>query len=117
MRSAFPLYREHASESQAPDVGLSENLSRQFQLFLRGKAFVEFLDIGIVHIIALRRLIDARDVIQVPRNQLFAEEEGRIRVFRQIVIPDSKPAGIIEAAFAVKIDIPLKQSLGHRLPQ
>ncbi len=40
-----------------------KDLSRQFQFFLRREGLVKFFHVRIVHIIALRRLIHACDVI------------------------------------------------------
>ncbi len=85
-----------------------KNLPREFQLFLRRECLVKFLHVRIVHIVAPRRLVHAGDAVQIAGNQLFAEEEGVVRAFRQIMIADAKLTGIGKAALAVKADAALK---------
>ena len=87
----------------------SENLTGQLQLFLWGKLFVERINIGIIYVITMWGLVDARDTIQIPRNQFLAEEEGGIRILRQIMIPYAKLAGIVKTALAVKSNVALKK--------
>ena len=66
----------HRADTPAPAVNSPfrlENLSRESQLLLRGKAFVEFLHSRIVHIVTLRGLIHTGNTVQIPGNQLSAE--------------------------------------------
>lgn len=87
-----------------------DNLSRKFQLLLCGESLVEFLHIGIIHIISLRCLVYTGNAIEVSRNQLLAEGKGVIRAFRQVMIADTKLTGISKAALAVESDIAFKQN-------
>ena len=98
----------HRADAPAPAVNSSirlENLSRESQLLLRGKVFVKFLHVRVVHIVALRGLIYAGNTVQIPGDQLPAEEERVIRPLRQIVIADTEVPGIIKAALPVEADV------------
>ena len=86
-----------------------EDLSRKSQLLFVGKRFIEFLNIHIVHIVALGRPVYAGDSVQIAGNQLFAEEEGVVCALRQIVVADAEAPGIGKATVAVKADVALKQ--------
>jgi len=50
------------------------------------ESLVEFLHIGIIHIISLRRQVYNSNAIEVSRNQFLAEEKGVIHAFRQVMV-------------------------------
>ena len=49
-----------------------ENLARESQLLFGRKCLVKFLHVSIVHIVALGRLVNAGDTVEVTGDQLFA---------------------------------------------
>ena len=65
-----------------------EDLSRQSQLFFVGEGFVEFLHIRIIHIIALRCLVNSRDVIKISRTQFLTEKEEVIGTLNDSGLPE-----------------------------
>ena len=81
-----------------------KQLSGQLQLFLGRERLIEGLHVLIVHIVALGRLIHASDPVQIPGDQLPAQEEGIVRALRQIVIADTKFPGIVKSAVAVDVN-------------
>ena len=87
----------------------SDQLSRQFQLLLRGKASVEFLKglrLPLRGEVALRRGVFPGDAAEIPGDQLPAQEEGVVRSLRQVVVADAELPGVSKAAFAVEEDVP-----------
>ena len=87
-----------------------ENLPGQLFLPFRRERFVKRLHPRIIHVTALRRLVYTGGIIQISRDQFFAEKKGGIRVLRQIMIADPELTGIVEAALSVESDVPLKQN-------
>ena len=59
----------------------SENLPGQFQFFFGREQPVEFLNLAVIHIVALRSLINSRNIIEITRNQFLAEKERVILSF------------------------------------
>lgn len=90
---------------------LSEELSRELQLLLRREVFVKFLHILILHIVPLRCLVYTGYAVKISRDQLPAKEEGIILSLRQIMVAYPKLPCEGEPAFAVKINVTLKNTV------
>ena len=74
-----------------------KDLPREAQFFLFGEAFVKGFHIGVVYVVALRRLVHAGDAVQIAGDQFFAEEEGIVCALRQIVVANAEASGVVEA--------------------
>lgn len=70
---------------------------------------VEFPLFHLVHVIALRGLIDSGSSLEPSGYQFLAKEERIIRSFRKSVVADAEIAGMAKTAFPVECDITLEE--------
>ena len=68
---------------------------------------VKFLRCSIVHIIALRRVVDAGDAVQKTRLEFFQQNIGNNLLFRLPVVADASGSSHYKAGLAIEIDIAL----------
>ena len=87
----------------------SEYLPGELQLLLWGKAFVKFINVSLVDVIAARSLINSRYAVEIPKFKLFAQKERVVGAIGQIVIPYAEISGIVKSALAVKTDVAFKK--------
>ena len=88
-----------------------EYLPWKLQLFLRRKFLIKFVHFLVLHIVTMRSLIHSCNTFKIPRNQLSAQEKGIILSLRQIMVAYPKLPCEGEPAFAVKINVTLKNTV------
>ena len=103
------------SSTEFEGLLLSKQLPRQLQFFLGREAAVKFLCRGLVHIVALRRVIDTGDTVQKAGLEFFQQNIGDNLLFRLPVVTDTLCPGHHKAGLAVEVNVALDaQSPGPR---
>ena len=85
----------------------SKQLPWQLQFFPGWEAAVKFLRRGLVHIVALWRVVDASDTVQKTGLEFFQQNIGENLLFWFPVVADALRPGHHKAGLPVEVDVAL----------